>query len=102
MHLLINTGGGDAPGLNAAIRAVTLSAVRKGFRVTGIRRGYSGLLEDGDKGLLPLDRDLVRGITDRGGTLLGTVNRGQPFEYPVRHPDGTVTLTDQSERVMRR
>jgi 6-phosphofructokinase 1 len=102
MHLLINTGGGDAPGLNAAIRAVTLSAVRRGFRVTGIRRGYSGLLEDGDKGLMPLDRDVVRGIADRGGTLLGTVNRGQPFEYPVRQPDGTVTLTDRSERVMQR
>ena len=46
MHLLINTGGGDAPGLNAVIRAVTLTAVRRGFRVTGIRRGYAGLLAE--------------------------------------------------------
>jgi 6-phosphofructokinase len=67
-HLLVNTGGGDAPGLNAAIRAVTLSAVRRGFRVTGIRRGYSGLLEEDGRGLIPLGRDEVRGITDLGGT----------------------------------
>lgn len=99
MHLLINTGGGDAPGLNAVIRAVTLSAVRRGFRVTGIRRGYSGLLE-GEPGLLRLDRDIVRGIIDRGGTILGTVNRGQPFEFPVRGADGALTVTDLSDRVM--
>src|SRR3954462_7302329 len=99
MHFLINTGGGDAPGLNAVIRAVTLSAVRRGFRVTGIRRGYSGLLE-GEPGLLRLDRDSVRGIIDRGGTILGTVNRGQPFESPVRGADGALTVTDLSDRVM--
>lgn len=103
MHLLINTGGGDAPGLNAVIRAVTLSAVRRGFRVTGIRRGYSGLLEDKDgDGLMPLTRDVVRDITDRGGTLLGTVNRGQPFEYPVVDANGKTTLIDVSDRVMER
>ncbi len=100
MHLLVNTGGGDAPGLNAAIRAITLGAVRRGFRVTGVRRGYSGLL-DGE-GLIPLTRDSVRGITDRGGTILGTVNRGQPFEYPVVDDQGRTVLTDVSERVMAR
>ena len=100
MHLLVNTGGGDAPGLNAAIRAITLSALRRGFRVTGIRRGYSGLL-DGE-GLMPLTRDSVRDVTDRGGTLLGTVNRGQPFEYPVVDANGETVLTDVSDRVMDR
>ena len=100
MHLLVNTGGGDAPGLNAAIRAITLSAVRRGFRVTGVRRGYSGLLVD--NGLVELTRDAVRDITDRGGTLLGTVNRGQPFEYPVVNERGETVLTDVSERVMER
>ncbi len=102
MHLLINTGGGDAPGLNAVIRAVTLSAVRRGFRVTGIRRGYSGLLEEGSGGLVTLDRDVVRGIADRGGTLLGTVNQGQPFARPVKGADGSVVLSDDSDLVMRR
>ena len=99
MHLLINTGGGDAPGLNAVIRAVTLSALRRGFRVTGVRRGYSGLLE-GESGLVRLSRDAVRGIVDRGGTILGTVSRGQPFEFPCRGPDGTLTVSDVSDRVM--
>ena len=102
MHLLINTGGGDAPGLNAVIRAVTLSAVRRGMRVTGIRRGYTGLLESEGEGLIPLNRNIVRGIIDRGGTLLGTLNRGHPFEYPVRNPDGTLTLADVSDRVLER
>jgi len=76
MHLLVNTGGGDAPGLNAVLRAVTLSAVRRGFQVTGIRRGYAGLFEPEGVGLIRMTRDLVRGITDRGGTVLGTVNKG--------------------------
>ena len=99
MHLLINTGGGDAPGLNAVIRAVTLSALRRGFRVTGVRRGYSGLLE-GESGLVRLNRDVVRGIVDRGGTILGTVSRGQPFEFPCRGPDGALAVSDVSDRVM--
>jgi len=102
MHLLINTGGGDAPGLNACIRAVTLSAVRRGFRVTGIRRGYSGLLESGERGLLSLDRDTVRGIADRGGTILGTVSRGQPFEYLSTDGQGRSVVTDMSDRIMTR
>jgi ATP-dependent phosphofructokinase / diphosphate-dependent phosphofructokinase len=102
MHLLVNTGGGDAPGLNAVIRAVTLAALGRGFRVTGIRRGYMGLLEPGGSGLVPLDREAVRGIVDRGGTILGTVNRGQPFEYPVRKPDGSTELLDVSDRVLAR
>ncbi|MFZ5892958.1 MAG: 6-phosphofructokinase [Myxococcota bacterium] len=100
MHLLINTGGGDAPGLNAVIRAVTLTAVRRGFRVTGIRRGYAGLLADFPDGLVPLTRDLVRGIADRGGTILGTVNKGSPFEYPVKNEQGEQAVVDVSDRVV--
>ncbi|MGC4089193.1 MAG: ATP-dependent 6-phosphofructokinase [Polyangiaceae bacterium] len=100
MHLLINTGGGDAPGLNAVIRAVTLTAIRRGFRVTGVRRGYSGLLADFPGGLVPLTRDSVRGIAERGGTILGTVNKGSPFEYPVTHANGTTQLEDVSDRLV--
>jgi 6-phosphofructokinase 1 len=101
MHLLVNTGGGDAPGLNAVIRSVTLSAIRRGFRVTGIRRGYQGLLDEYPHGLVPMTRDLVRGITDRGGTILGTVNKGHPFEYPVRK-NGVERLEDVSDLVVER
>ncbi|HSN99742.1 MAG TPA: ATP-dependent 6-phosphofructokinase [Candidatus Nanopelagicales bacterium] len=84
--IAINTGGGDAPGLNAVIRAATLSAVERGWEIWGIRHGYRGLLEPSHGGLVRLDRDSVRGITFLGGTILGTANRGDPFKYPTRVP----------------
>ena len=84
--IAINTGGGDAPGLNAVIRAATLAALESGYEVWGIRHGYRGLLEPEAGGLVRLDRDEVRGIGHLGGTILGTVNRGDPFHYPTRVP----------------
>ena len=63
------TGGGDCPGLNAAIRAVTKSAIRRGFDVIGIQNGWKGLL---DNETIVLDRLNTSGIIDRGGTILGT------------------------------
>src|SRR5580765_5478894 len=101
MHILVNTGGGDAPGLNAVIRAVTLSALRRGWKVTGIRRGYHGLLEPPAEGLIDLTRDKVRGIAHLGGTILGTVNKGHPFEFIV-HKDGQKVLTDISDQIVER
>lgn len=89
--ILVNTGGGDAPGLNAVIRAVTLSAVNLGWEVWGIREGYRGILapdEFHDGGLVQLTKDSVRGITHRGGTILGTTNRGNPLKYPMKDADG--------------
>lgn len=70
MHIGILTGGGDVPGLNPCIRAVTLAAADRGWRVTGIRRGWEGLL--GEPSLIPLDREAVRGIDRNGGTILHT------------------------------
>ncbi len=84
-HIAVNTGGGDAPGLNAVIRAVVLSAARRGWLVTGIRNGYEGLLGMRD-GLVSLDADKVRGITHLGGTVLGANNRGNPFS--LQGPNG--------------
>ena len=81
-RIAINTGGGDAPGLNAVIRAATLAALQNGWEVLGIRRGYTGLLQgevDGEPGLMDLTAHAVRGITHLGGTLLGTTTRGNPF-----------------------
>jgi 6-phosphofructokinase 1 len=63
------TSGGDAPGMNAAIRAVVRSAIKKGFRVLGIRRGYNGLI-NGD--LVEMDMRSVSDILQRGGTVLYT------------------------------
>src|SRR5688572_17516026 len=93
----INTGGGDAPGLNAVIRAATLAAVRKGWEVYGISHGYRGLMEPGQ--LIPLNNDRVRGITHLGGTILGTANKGNPFEYPVKTANG-VECIDISDRIL--
>ena len=100
-RIAINTGGGDAPGLNAVIRAVALSALNRGWEVLGIRRGYEGLLEDGPGGLVKLDRNGVRGIGHLGGTILGTTNRGDPFHYPIEK-DGVKVPTDVSGRLVAR
>jgi 6-phosphofructokinase 1 len=98
MRIAINTGGGDAPGLNAVIRAVVLSATQRGWEVYGIERGYNGLLAPG--GILRLDADDVRGITHQGGTILGTTNKGNPFRYPVEQADGSIVEVDLSDRVV--
>jgi 6-phosphofructokinase 1 len=94
MRIAISTGGGDAPGLNAVIRAAVLSAIDRGWHVLGIKRGYMGLL--GEDEVIPLTRDSVRGIGHLGGTILRTTNRGNPFEYPVKQADGTFRHVDRS------
>lgn len=98
--IAVNTGGGDAPGLNAVIRAVVLAALRRGWEVVGIRKGYHGLMDTGGNGLIPLRRETVRGITHVGGTILGTTNKGDPFHYPVKQPDGTLKEEDVSDRIV--
>lgn len=100
MRVAINTGGGDAPGLNAVVRAAVLAAERRGWDVVGIRRGYDGLFMD--DGLVSLNTGSVRGITHLGGTILGTTNRGSPFSFPVRQADGSVRMVDRSDEVIRR
>ncbi|HEU0013436.1 MAG TPA: ATP-dependent 6-phosphofructokinase [Longimicrobium sp.] len=104
-RIAINTGGGDAPGLNAVLRAATLAALARGWEVFGIRRGYMGLLHDevdGEPGLVPLCADRVRGITHLGGTILGTTTRGNLFGLEVRQPDGTWGQSDPSDEIMDR
>ena len=100
MRIAINTGGGDAPGLNAVIRAVTLAARRRDWQVFGIKRGYGGLLGDEPgEGVVALDESSVRGITHLGGTILGTTNRGNPFEWPVKTPHGPGAVDRSDELV---
>jgi 6-phosphofructokinase 1 len=98
VKIAISTGGGDAPGLNAVIRAVVLSAMQRGWTVYGIERGFGGLL--GDASVVPVTRDTVRGITHLGGTILGTTNRGNPFAWPVKQPDGSFKEVDRSDEVV--
>jgi phosphofructokinase-like protein len=89
------TGGGDAPGLNAVIRAVVKSACNAGLEVLGIEDSFDGLIEPGrTRALRTKD---VTGILRLGGTILGTTNRGNPFAYPVSTREGEV---DYSSRVV--
>jgi len=97
-RIAITTGGGDAPGLNAVVRAVVLASKRRGWDVLGVRRGYEGLL-DPEK-LVQLDRESVRGITHLGGSILGATNKGNPLRWPVKLPSGEVTMVDRSAEVL--
>jgi phosphofructokinase-like protein len=100
-RIAINTGGGDAPGLNAVIRAAVLAALRRGWEVYGILNGYAGLLDEGEAGLLRLDHDRVRGITHQGGTILGTTNRGNPFAWPEGGEEDARRTRDRSMEFVR-
>ena len=98
MRIAISTGGGDAPGLNAVIRAAVLTAINRGWDVLGIKRGFAGLM--GEDEVVPLTKDSVRGIGHLGGTILRTTNRGNPFHYPLRKDDGTWTEIDRSDELI--
>ena len=87
------TGGGDAPGLNAVIRAVVKAAHNSGIVVIGLEDSFDGLIyPEKSRPLTPRD---VTGILRQGGTILGTVNRGDPFAEPIRTPQGTFHYADR-------
>ena len=92
----ILTGGGDCPGLNGVIRAVTLHARHTfGWEVLGIRNGFEGLYEEE---YVDLNVQNVQHILPRGGTMLGSSNRANPFAYPLKLPDNPVEIHDLSAR----
>jgi phosphofructokinase-like protein len=102
-RVALSTGGGDAPGLNAVINAATLAARNRDWDVVGILDGFNGLLSPDDYpdgGLMELTRDRVRGIIHKGGTILGTTNRGNPGAYPVQQRDGTWIEVDRTEELL--
>lgn len=104
-RIALSTGGGDAPGLNAVIRAATLAARNRDWDVVGIRDGFDGLLfpdEYPDGGLIALTRDRVRGIVHQGGTIIGTTNRGNPIAYPMQRRDGTWIEVDRTAELLGR
>lgn len=94
----ISTGGGDCPGLNAVIRAAVKAAItRYGWEVVGIEDGFDGLIDISRS--RPLTLKDVSGILPRGGTILGTTNRGNPFHY--KHVvDGKEVIEDISGQVI--
>jgi phosphofructokinase-like protein len=103
--IAISTGGGDAPGLNAVIRAVVLASIQRGWECYGIREGYNGLLSPElfpQGGVFRLTRESVAGITHLGGTILGTTNRGNPMKFPVEQPDGSFLEEDRTDDLVER
>src|SRR5881275_3471575 len=98
MRIALSTGGGDAPGLNAVIRAAVLSACNRGWEVLGVKKGYAGLM--GEEEVIPMTASTVRGIAHLGGTILRTTNRGNPFSYPFVQGDGTIIEVDRSDELI--
>jgi 6-phosphofructokinase 1 len=94
------TGGGDAPGLNAVIRAVVKTAHNAGAQVWGLEDSFDGLIYT-DKARLLTPKD-VTGILRLGGTILGTVNRGNPFTQPIVTSEGTFNYADRVLEMFKR
>lgn len=90
------TAGGDCPGLNAVIRAVTKTALGQGLQVVGIEDGFAGLIYGRMK---ELDWNSVSSILGQGGTILGSSNRDNPFRFPRQGPDGQIEFVDVWDRV---
>ncbi|MCX7174220.1 MAG: ATP-dependent 6-phosphofructokinase [Proteobacteria bacterium] len=102
-RIAICTGGGDAPGLNAVIRAVVIAAANRGWESYGIHEGFNGILfpeRYPEGGVYRLTRKTVRGIGHLGGTILGTTNKGNPLHFPVQMPDGTTRDVDRTDEIL--
>lgn len=100
--ILVTTGGGDCPGLNAVIRAIVKSAVGHGdWEVWGSREAFNGILSQPME-LIKLTRNKVGGIHVKGGTIIGTTNRGNPFSFPVQGKNGKWTTKDRSAELVKR
>ena len=101
-RLLVLTGGGDCPGLNAVIRAIVKRAAQeKEWEVLGSIQAYNGILWEPTE-VVRLTPESVRGIHFRGGTIIETTNKGGPFNWPVKNADGTWTTVDRSDEMLRK
>lgn len=102
-RIAISTGGGDAPGLNAVIRAVVLAALQRGWECFGIREGFNGILRP-DRfpvdGVFKIGKDQVRGISHLGGTMLGTTNHGNPMRFVMKNADGSEYEVDRTDDII--
>ncbi len=97
---LVLTGGGDCPGLNAVIRAIVKrAATEPDWEIVGSIDAFNGIMKDPPEMML-LDNSKVAGIHVKGGTILGTTNRGGPFNYPVQQADGSWVEQDRSDELL--
>jgi 6-phosphofructokinase 1 len=101
-RVLVLTGGGDCPGLNAVIRGIVKRSLQESdWEVIGSREAFNGVLTDPME-LITLDARAVSGIHARGGTILGTTTKGGPFAWPVKQPDGSWKAVDRSDELIDR
>ncbi len=100
--ILVLTGGGDCPGLNAVIRAIVKSAENDGnWEVIGSIEAFNGLLKDPME-LVPLNNEAIKGIHVLGGTIIKTTNKGNPMSYPVLQEDGSYIYKDLTDKLINR
>jgi phosphofructokinase-like protein len=93
--LLISTGGGDCPGLNAVIRGITKRALQEGgWEVWGSFEAFNGLMEEPAR-LIKLDEKNTAGIHVLGGTILGTTNKGNPIRFSEKQADGSIKVVNK-------
>ncbi len=98
--ILVLTGGGDCPGLNAVIRGIVKAAKRqKGWKVLGSIEAFNGLLKEPME-IVKLNRKRTAGIHVKGGTIIKTTNKGNPFDFPVQQEDGSWKTEDLSDTVI--
>lgn len=101
-RLLIATGGGDCPGLNAVIRAIVKRAAREqDWEILGSIDAFDGILRE-PMNIVELTEEKVSGIHVQGGTIIGTTNKGGPYAWPVKQSDGTWTTIDRSKDLVER
>ena len=95
--VLVATGGGDCPGLNAVIRGIVkrASIEKEDWKIYGCIESFNGILKDKVE-LVELTDEMVSGLHVKGGTIIKTTNRGGPFHFPVKQPDGSWVMEDRS------
>lgn len=100
--LLVLTGGGDCPGLNAVIRGIVKAANNQGeWEVYGSIAAFNGVLKDKTE-IIKLNSARVSGIHVKGGTIIKTTNKGNPLSFPIKAKDGTYTYKDLSNKLIKK
>ncbi len=101
--ILVATGGGDCPGLNAVIRGIVkrASLEKEEWKIYGCIESFNGILKD-DVEIVELTEEMVSGLHVKGGTIIKTTNKGGPFHFPVRRQDGSWEMEDRSTLMKRR
>lgn len=101
-RVLVLTGGGDCPGLNAVLRGIVKRSEReRDYEILGSYEAFNGILREPME-LIVLDDQKVAGIHIQGGTIIGTTNKGGPFAWPIKNKDGSWETVDRSDELIRK